>query len=156
MNKLAMIQDKNGCRVAWITPNGIESAPLMTFTGRVQMKRTAPTIAKQHGVKLYNLKASGTLVEVESKPVKLSPTQQNAVDYMKANGGSLKRYPGGIWMKLGLTGKAVEQGLLIPGEVWFATPTIKALIAAGAVTVSGWRMYGDGTQLANEVTIAAS
>lgn len=140
-----MVQDSLGCRLVWIGELGAQTT-VQGFPDRWTMKRESPT--------LHNRKGGGVIVEVTPAKPKLSPTMQSAVDHARANGGKLCRYPGGAWMRPGLTGRAVEIGAIIPGEVWFSTQTIQSLIARRAVVVSGWAHTSwDSGKFPTEVTV---
>ncbi len=65
--------------------------------------------------------------------MKLSPTQQETVDKMKAHGGKLVRLLGGFWTYPGCSSRASGfTGAEIPD--WYtSTPTVKALEKKGVI-----------------------
>lgn len=77
------------------------------------------------------------------KSRQLSPTQALCLAYLQQNGGKLARYPGGFWMKPGLAGFAIQRGNLTP-EIYFTTPTVKALIQAALVQASAFNQNAAG------------
>lgn len=86
------------------------------------------------------------------KPAKLSPVQAQCLAYLQENGGKLARYPGGFWMKPGLAGFAIQRGALTP-EIYFATPTVKALLQAAVVEASAFQSNARGV-FAVEIELA--
>lgn len=150
--KIAMIQDKAGCRLVWLDqPGNDDLQTIQTFPNRVAMKQSAPRIAVQLGAELYNRKRSGNLVLIERKQPKLSPTQQAALELAKVNGGKLCRYIGGCWMKPGM--EYATKPDLLKRDTWHNTPTIQAMIDKGVFKPSAFRANSLGT-FCTEVTIS--
>ncbi len=77
------------------------------------------------------------------KPRPISPAQRLCLAYLQQNGGKLARYCGGYWMKPGLAGYAIQRGALTP-EIYFTTPTVKALIQAALVQASAFNQNSAG------------
>lgn len=69
----------------------------------------------------------------------LSDTQQEALEKMKANGGVLRRLPGGLWTWPGCPNK---EGSLMTPEWWCGTTTVRAMIQKGVVFASDLRSWG--------------
>lgn len=74
--------------------------------------------------------------------VKLSATQQKALDCAKAHGGALERWTGGFWTFPGAPTVADHGGYKVPAE-HYGWPTIKALIDRGIFEVVGRMPRGD-------------
>ncbi|TXH13692.1 MAG: hypothetical protein E6R03_10895 [Hyphomicrobiaceae bacterium] len=63
--------------------------------------------------------------------------------YLQQNGGKLARYPGGFWMQPGIKGHAIHRGAITP-EIYFSTPTIRALLQAAVVKASAFKQNAAG------------
>ena len=61
----------------------------------------------------------------------LSKTMKAAVNYAAANGGIIKRFPGGFWGEPNGSGSW-------DGVRWFGTTTIQALVSRGVFVYSSW------------------
>ena len=62
--------------------------------------------------------------------VKLTPTMQAAIEYARARGGVLVRWPGGFWMRVDADYAFDES---------FGTPTVQALVTRGLATYTDWK-----------------
>lgn len=60
--------------------------------------------------------------------MKLTPTMQACLDFAVAQGGTIKRYPGGFWGQNGMNTQ----------QPWFGTTTIQALVSRGKLQYSEW------------------
>lgn len=77
------------------------------------------------------------------KQRQLSPSQAQCLAYLQQNGGKLAIYPGGFWMKPGIASHAIHRGAITP-EIYFTTPTVRALIQAAVVKASAFNQNAAG------------
>ncbi len=85
----------------------------------------------------------------ELPPPELSKTMCEARDFAAANGGELIRLPGGFWCKPGASQWA-------PGSVYFATPTVMALVRRGVAEYTEWQQGRSGKFPIRATLVAAA
>lgn len=62
--------------------------------------------------------------------MRLSPTMETVVEYMREHGGSIHRYPGGFWAR---------KGWVLHGGTWFGTNSVHALVLRKVAEYSEWQ-----------------
>lgn len=73
-----------------------------------------------------------------TKPIKLTPTQEEIVDAMRVHGGNLERWRGGFWTYPGVEVVGHRSGDMlypVPAVSW-QMKSIEALVRLGVVEVS--------------------
>jgi len=69
--------------------------------------------------------------------MKLSPTMEDLVRYMREHGGKIVRHPGGFW---------AHEGWIFRAELSYGTTSVEALVKRGVATYTKWqdRKSGNG------------
>ena len=80
---------------------------------------------------------------------KLSPEMQAAIDFANANGGTLKRIPGGFWV----APQSPEKYDYKVHVRWFGSQTIVALVKRGAATYTKHVTIRDQKPFAVEIKV---
>ena len=77
---------------------------------------------------------------------KLSPTMLSALDYAKAHGNKIHRFPGGFWAANGWGGANSD-------PFWYGASTIEALVKRGKMEYTVWQNRSGGGKFPIEATV---